>query len=237
MAEAEQVLAAWREEISMGWGNGAHDATLDRLDAPLRGLIEGRTEPAVALAAVGAAAGRDGRALDLVWDWLRALFRRLPRAQQAELDQRALAEAVAAAWVHGILEGSSVTGLGRSPALLELRLRQIYDHCASLGLLADEQYALVVVEVTGAGAASEWLPGVVHRMADALGRHEVVSVLRSDRVAMVVARHPSVATAVQQVHTRLEELPALRHAVIRAWIEPLAPDPSHLGSHLAGLAS
>jgi hypothetical protein len=221
----------------VGWGNGAHDATLDRLDAVLRDLIEERTEPGVALTAVGAAAGRDGHALDRVWEWLRALFRRLPRTRRAELNQRALAEAVASAWVDGVLEGSSGTGVGRSAALLELRLRQMYDHCASLGLPADEQYALVVVEVAGAGAAKEWLPGVVRRMADALGRHEVVALLRPDRVAMVVARHPSVATAVQRLHTRLEELPVLRHAVVHAWIEPLAPDPSHLGGHLAGLAS
>jgi hypothetical protein len=237
MADAEQVLAAWRAEIRAGWGNGAHEVTLDRLDPVLRDLVEGRADPGAALAAVGAAAGRDGHSLDLVWEWLRALFGRLPRSRQAELDQRDLAEAVASAWVDGILEGSSAAAPGRSPALLELPLRQMYDHCASLGLSADQQYALVVVEVAGAGAATEWLPAVVRLLADAVGRHDVVAVLRPHRVAMVVARHPSVAAAVQQLHTRLEELPALQDGVVHAWIEPLAPDPSHLGGHLAGLAS
>jgi hypothetical protein len=235
MADAEQVISAWREELRAGWGEGAHEATLDEMDRPLHDLVDGRVEPAEVLVALGTKAGRDGHPLDQVWVWLQGLFEHLPRAQRAGLDERALAVAIAGGWAQGVLDAIGESGPDHSPALLELRLRQLYEHCSALGLRAVEQYALVVVDVTGAGAPAAWLPDVVREMVGTFGQHEAVAVLRPDRVAIVVARHPSTAGAVQDLHRRLGAIPALRAAVIRAWVEPLAPDPSHLAGHLAGL--
>jgi hypothetical protein len=45
--------------------------------------------------------------------------------------------------------------------VLELRLRQMYDHCATLGLRADEQYSLVVVDISAAGRTDAWLADVL----------------------------------------------------------------------------
>jgi hypothetical protein len=74
-------------------------------------------------------------------------------------------------------------------------------------------------------------------MVAAFGHRDVVAPLRPERVAMVVARHPSVATAVQSLQASLADVPSLDGAEVRAWVEPLAPDPSHLAGHLAGLSS
>jgi hypothetical protein len=237
VADAEQTIRAWRSDVRAGWGDGPHEAMLDRLEPGLLDLVAGAADTTDVLAALGAAAGREGVPLDQVWEWLQSLFARLPRSRRAELDQRALAVAVGTAWANGVLEPDARAGPARSPELLELRLRQLYDHCASLGLETADQYALVVVDLGGAGPPAEWLPDVVREAVTAFGRHEVVALLRADRIAVVVTRHPSLAPAVQDLQARLGALRSLRSTVIRAWVEPLAPDPAHLAGHLAGLRS
>jgi hypothetical protein len=235
VADADQTLRAWRADIRSGWGVGPHEATLDGLDKLLGELIAGEADPTEVLAKVGVEAGRAGHPLDQVWEWLQSLFARLPRAQRSALDQRDHAVTVATAWANGVLEADATAGPDRSPALLELRLRQLYDHCTSLGLAADAQFALVLVEVGGASPPAAWLPEMAAEATAALGRNEVVALLRPDRIAVVVARHPSLGAAVHHLQERLGELHALRGTTVRAWVEPLAPDPSHLAAHLAGL--
>ncbi len=234
MAGAQETIRAWRDEVRAGWGDGPHDTTLDDLRDVVTGLIGGEVDAATALSSIGVAAGRDGHPLDHVWAWLDALFAQLPRVRRAELDRRELAVAVAGAWAIGVLEVDGDRLPERSPALLELRLRQLYEQCAAVGADAADEYALAVVDVGGAGAPSTWLAAAVGELVGAFGR-EVVAVLRADRLAIVVPRRGGVATTVHDVQQRLGDVHALRGATIRAWVEPLAPDPSHLAGHLAGL--
>jgi len=234
VAGTEHVIRAWRNDVRAGWGQGPRDTTLDELHDTVAGLVSGDLDAETALSRIGAAAGRDGHPLDEVWAWLEALFAQLPRARRAELDRRTLAVAVAGAWAGGVLEWDGHIVPEQSLVVLELRLRQLYDQCAVLGADAADEYALALVEVGGAGAPPNWLPAVLHELFGAFG-HEVVSVLRSDRVAMIVPRHASVASEVHDVQERLDALPALQGATIRAWVEPLAHDATHLAGHLAGL--
>src|SRR4051794_8427629 len=100
----------------------------------------------------GARLGTDGWALEDLAKWVTQLAGHAGAAGEA-LTTFAAGVALATGWADGFLAGSyedgctdPLTGLA-TPAGLALRLRQVYDQCAALGLDPRVAYALLVISV------------------------------------------------------------------------------------------
>ena len=98
-------------------------------------------------------AGDDGWPLAEIARWLETLARISGPSGKGLLTYE-VAVALSAGWADGFLHGASrddcldpTTGLARV-SVLELRLRQVYEHCAALGVEPDLVYALVVVDAS-----------------------------------------------------------------------------------------
>jgi hypothetical protein len=203
-------------------------------------LVERPADVEGALVRFGTRLGSDGWALEDLAKWVSQLAGHAGAAGEA-LTSFAAGVALAAGWADGFLTGSyedgctdPLTGLA-TPAVLALRLRQVYDQCAALGLDPQVAYALLVVSVD--------LPGRSPLVRDA------ARVLLADRVAatfntgetacaagdvicVLASRTPALHDAVQDLVLQLRDVSVLQGAPILTWIEDLPADRDQLAAFL-----
>lgn len=155
------------------------------------------------------------------------------RSSLGPVRRRRLARADAVRWVaHGWAEGfvsalgpagciDALTGLNTAD-FLTVRMDQVYRHCTALGVLANDAYALVVVDVQAEPAALV-AAGRRVAIADCL-RHwfragETLSVNGPHGFVALIPRDPQLPTTVAQLRASLTAHVPAAHP--RAWIEPL----------------
>jgi hypothetical protein len=174
-------------------------------------------------------AGADGWPLAEISRWLEALARIGGPAAKGLLTFD-VAMALSAGWADGFLHGATgdecldpTTGLARV-GVLQLRLRQVYEQCAALGVEPDLVYALVVVDASLADHP------VLERNAArvALG-NETKALFASgetvaadgDRLLILVSRTAELLDRVAILDAALHTHPLLRHDPIATWVERL----------------
>jgi hypothetical protein len=182
-----------------------------------------------AITRFGWQAGEDGWPLAEISRWLETLARVGGPGGRRLLTFDA-AMALSAGWADGFLHGAAhddcldpTTGLARV-SVLELRLRQVYEHCAALGVEPDLVYALVVVDasltdhpVFERNAARVAL---AHEVGTLFGSGETVAG-HGDRVLVLVSRTPDLDDRVAILDAAVHTHSLLRHDPIATWIERL----------------
>ena len=141
--------------------------------------------------------------------------------------------ALSAGWADGFLHGASrddcldpTTGLARV-SVLELRLRQVYEHCAALGVEPDLVYALVVVDASLVEHALFERNAARVALADEVrslfGSGETIAG-HGDRVLVLVSRTPELDDRVAILDAAVHTHSLLRHDPIATWVERLPPN-------------
>jgi hypothetical protein len=203
------------------------------------GSVEG------ALARFGRSAGADGWPLADVATWIGALAEVAGR-EAVSLRGFRSGIAVAKGWAEGFLHGSRedacmdpLTGLATLP-VLELRLGQVYEQCAALGIDAPAAFALIVVDVDLGGR-----PPLVREAARVLMAERIKTLFRSGEtaaeahgpMAVLVSRTPELAGRVRELQAALSALPVLGGAAALVWVEELPGDARQLRRFVLELAA
>jgi hypothetical protein len=182
-----------------------------------------------AVSRFGWQAGNDGWSLPDISRWLETLAR-IGAPTAKGLLTFDMGMAMCAAWADGFLHGAShddcldpTTGLAR-PSVLHLRLRQVYEHCAALGVQPDMVYALVVVDASL--TAHPLLERNAARVALAMETRRLFSsgetvVGNGDRVLVLASRTAELDDRVAILGAALHTHGLLRHDPIVTWVERL----------------
>jgi hypothetical protein len=190
-------------------------------------------------------AGADGWPLDEIARWVEAL------ADSGGGSARALLTfdsgmTLSAGWAEGYLHGAGqddcvdpTSGLARL-SVLELRLQQVYDQCASLGVQPDLVYALVVVDASlmehppiERNAARVALATETKKLFAA---GETIAI-HDDRVLVLASRTPELADRVAILGAALHTHALLRHDPVSTWVERLPADAADLRSYVDDLTA
>ena len=236
------VLVEWRRRVRAGWGLGPHWHTIDGTAALVRSLIDGSSEPCAVLGELGRRCGHDGHPLDQVTAWTNELIEVLPRRMRKRVDQRRAAVALATGWADGALERRHGRGTGVAPmGALQLALEQCYDRCEAIGANASSTYALVVLDVDSGllppVARAAAMAAVASHARRAFTAGEPMAATPTGRLIVLVERRPELANDVRSLVDLCETSPLVAGCSrVQGWIEPLAPDRSHVDAHLAELA-
>ena len=153
---------------------------------------------------------------------------------------------LSAGWADGYLHGAGqadcldpTSGLARL-SVLELRLRQVYDQCASLGVQPDLVYALVVVDASllehpplERNAARVALASETRTL---FAGGETIAI-QGDRVLVLASRTPELTDRVAVLGAALHTHALLRHDPVSTWVERLPADAGALRAFLDDLTA
>jgi hypothetical protein len=197
-----------------------------------------------ALGRFGRRVGAEGWALSEVASWLDVLAD-VAGPAGAGLRDFGAGIAVAKGWAEGFLHGANLegcvdplTGLATLP-VLELRLRQIYDQCAALGVEATQAFGLIVVDADLAGR-----PPLVREAARVVLADRVTAAFHDGEtvaeahgpIVVLASRTSELADRVADLEESLGSLAVLGGAPLLIWVEPLPADASQLTEFVLDLA-
>ena len=228
------TLSAWLQRI------GADGEPLDqRLRDAAIDLIETMyTRPKgldAALTRFGNTLGADGWQIAQVSQWLHLLGRFVTRRQAKVLAHFTSHAAVAQGWAEGFVRGAH-TGMCLDPTtglatamFLRLRLREVYQQCASAGTLPAELYTLVIVDIDTRRLARLDADLLAACVADrALGIfHDGETIARaSDRLLILAANSVGTQERASDLAEQLKRAPSTRRANATVLLDqlPLRPD-------------
>ena len=239
-----ELLCAWSAAsggappgVSARLRDVAQDLALaaDRGDADLPGAVR----------RFGFQAGSDGWVLPEIACWLETLAR-IGGPPARGLLTFDMGMALSAAWADGFLHGAGqedcvdpTTGLART-GVLALRLRQVYDHCASLHLQPDLVYALVVIDASLAEHPP--IERNAARVALATETRSLFSTgetvaIQGDRVLVLASRTPELEDRVAVLGAALHTHALLRHDPIATWVERLPTEAADLRAYLIDMTA
>ena len=168
---------------------------------------------------------------------MRSLVPVVPRRLRTSVRRFDSACRLADAWAAGRLAGQSSPGADRL-GHLEVRLGEVYERCATLGVRVDREIALAVVALDGLPGCEDTRRAVLagaeaeaHRVFHA---GESVVALRFGRILVLAERDPSLAFRTRRLAHAIERSIQLEGVQVRHWVEPLPADQSHLSGHLRG---
>jgi hypothetical protein len=237
--DAAALAARWTAALDprpgLVSGQGA-----DVFDDLVETLVERPADVTGALVRFGTQLGTDGWALEDLAQWVAQLAGHAGAAGEA-LTTFAAGVALASGWADGFLAGSyedgctdPLTGLA-TPAVLALRLRQVYDQCAALGLDPRVAYALLVISVDLPGRSPLVRDAARVMLADRVAttfNTGETACAAGDVICVLASRTPALHDAVQDLVLQIRELSLLEGAPILAWIEDLPADRDQLPAFL-----
>jgi hypothetical protein len=203
-------------------------------------LAERPADVAGALVRFGTRLGTDGWALEDLAKWVTQLAGHAGAAGEA-LTTFAAGVALATGWADGFLTGSyedgctdPLTGLA-TPAVLALRLRQVYDQCAALGLDPRVAYALLVISVDLPARSPLVRDAARVMLADRVAATFATgetACAAGDLICVLASRTPALHDAVQDLVLQVRDLSVLHGAPVLTWIEDLPADRDQLQAFL-----
>jgi hypothetical protein len=234
------AVIAWRTQVVRAWGSGPHLDTIDAVSPIMTNALDGSTSMSEALTALGHRAGFEGHPLDAVVDWVNLLVPVVPRRLRTAVRRFDNACLLADAWAAGRLAGGTGAGADRL-GHLELRLGELYERCATLGMRVDREAALAVVALDGLPGCEDTRRAVL-TAAEAEARRifnagESIVVLRFGRILVLAERDASLAFRTRRLAHAVERSMQLEGVQVRHWVEPLPADRSHLSGHLREVAA
>jgi len=239
MPDAREAVVRWRRHVEQAWGAGPRLATIDAVAPVVVSAIRGTTSMSEALTALGHRAGFDGHPLDEVADWVSQLLPLTPRRVRSSVRRFSSACVLGDAWAAGRLAAGPRNG-GEHMGQLEIRLRELYLRCATLGVRVERQAALAVVALDGLPNCPETRSAVLTDAAAAARRvfngGESIVVLEFGRLLVLAERTPVLAFRTRRLAQAVQGNLQLDGVRVRHWIEPLPADREHLAGHLRVVA-
>lgn len=148
------------------------------------------------------------------------------RARRAELRSfqsvAALTEGWAERYVRGAHSGAcvdAVTGLG-TPAVLRLRLKEIYQHCRTFGITPNEAYCLVVIDADTDDLAPFERDALMISTAGVIGEvfhHGETVVRHRGRVIVLASKSESTRQWTEALVQALQDAPITRSVGLAVW--------------------
>jgi len=171
---------------------------------------------------------------------LKILLNLPPGTIRRRLARRTCAEALARGWAHGTLDLHPPAGDVAPLAMLRLRLHELVEQCASLGVDLGDHYALVILDADTGSLGPDAREPVMREVARAAQRRfrggETVAATESGRVIVLGARHPQLPGVVQSLLAEVQSRPPLAGHRACGWIEPLPSGALHHDALLDDLA-
>ncbi len=183
----------------------------------------------------GAMMGADGWHLERVSTWVSELAARLPRKARKNLRNFLAGAALAEGWAAEYVRGAglsrctdAVTGLP-TPAVLRLRLHEVFSQCAELNVSAGHLYTLVVAEISVDELPAFERDAMYIRLASVVGDifNGGETLARHGRRVVVLASHTQrTAEKVRQLTDHLRSDGVMATAPAFVWTEAL-PGTAH----------
>ena len=229
------AIDTWRQQVEAAWGSDLRRTTLDAVAPLIDSALGGAASMSEALTALGHRAGYDGHPLVEVADWVALLAPLAPRRLRPAIRAHRSAYLLAEAWAAGRLAQPPADGHERMDHL-ELRLGELYEQCAALGLAVDREVALAVVAIHGLPGCAEARQQVMAEATTAAHRiftaGESVVALESGRVLVLAERRPNLPVRTRRLAQAVADAVDWDGVQVRHWIEPLPSDRIHLADHL-----
>lgn len=231
-----ECIAADREPVDQRLMNAAVDL-VETMCARPKGL-EG------ALSRFGNTLGTDGWQIAQVSQWLQLLGQFVTRRQAKELARFSSHAAVAQGWAEGFVRGAH-TGMCIDPTtglatvmVLQLRLREVYQQCGSVGVLPSELYTLVIVDIDtrcDSRLDADLLTACVADMV--IGTfHEGETIARaSDRILILATNTVGTQERADNLADRLGRTPSTRRASATVVLDQLPSQPELLERYVRDL--
>ena len=222
----QTILDEWLSLIQIDAGQqldlGIVDAAthvVDALHTRQRGLRG-------ALRKLGNTLGEQGWPLDQLSAWLEALSSLTKRSHRAELRSFESLAAFAEGWADRYVRGAhsgvcidAVTGLG-TPAVLRLRLKEVYQHCRAFGIAPNEAYSFVVVDTDTDDLAPFERDAVMITTAGVVGNlfHSGETLIRHrNRVIVLASKSDNTRRASSALTDALRDAPLTRSVGMTVW--------------------
>ena len=222
----QTILDEWLSLIQIDAGQQLDLSIVDAATAVVDALHTRRRGLRGALRKLGNTLGDLGWPLDQLNAWLEALSSLTKRSHRAELRSfqsvAAFAEGWAERYVRGVHSGAcldAVTGLG-TPAVLRLRLKEIYQHCRTFGIAPNEAYCFVVVDTDTDDLAPFESDAVMITTAGVVGDifHSGETLIRyRSRVIVLASKSDSTRRSTSAVIEALQGAPITRSVEVAVW--------------------
>jgi hypothetical protein len=190
----------------------------------------------------GRVLGDEGWPSEQVSRWLDVLAELAPQ-HHVVLQHYTTGAAVARGWTAGFVRGAReqrvldpTTGLCTS-AVLELRVRDVYEQCRSVGLPTHVTYALAVVDPGRSGPLIGSADGaVLGLIVSTTFRSGETCAALAGRIAVLAPRTRRLAEQLGQVSSLVRADHLVRHAGVLTWIDQLPESVDQVGDYLLDLA-
>jgi hypothetical protein len=220
------ILDEWLSLIQIDAGKQLDLSIVDAATAVVDALHTRRRGLRGELRRLGNTLGDLGWPLDELNAWLEALSSLTKRSHRAELRSfeslAAFTEGWADRYVRGVHSGAcidAVTGLG-TPAVLRLRLKEIYQHCRAFGFAPNEAYCFVVVDADTDDLAPFERDAVMITTAGVIGDifHSGETLIRyRSRLIVLASKSDTTRRSTAALIEALRDAPVTRSVDVAVW--------------------
>ena len=238
-------------EVLRRWGAGLrpridldHPSIFETAQDLAETLLDQPDDIAGALDRFGRRMGNEGWTLGDVAEWIDGLAEAAgPAAEPLRTFDAGVA--LGQGWSAGFLRGlredgctDPLTGLATAP-VLALRLQQVHDQCAALGLDARQVYALVVVDIDLVGRPPLFRDAarvvVADRIAATFDTGETICETGGP-VVVLVSRTPRLDEQVAALEATIATLAILDTAPVLVWVDELPEHLAHIDRYLSDIS-
>lgn len=240
----QTILDEWLGLIQTDAGHQLDLSIVDSATAVVDALHTHRRGLRGALRRLGNTLGDLGWRLERLNPWLEALSSLTNRSQRAELRSfeslAAFAEGWAERYVCSARSGActdAVTGLG-TPAVLRLRLKEIYQHCRTFGIAPNEAYCFVVVDTDTDDLAPFERDAVMITTAGVTGNvfHSGETLIRHrSRIIVLASKSDPTRRSTDSLIEALRDAPITRSVDVAVWNDEVPMSVVDLDRHLREL--
>ena len=235
------VLDQWLAVIQFDAGQALDLTIVDAAAEVVETLHTRRPGLRGALRRLGNTTGDLGWPLEQLNTWISELSAMTGRSQRTELRSFESVAALAEGWAERYVRGAhagvcldAVTGLG-TPAVLRLRLAEIYQHCRAFGITPTDAYCFVVVDADTDDLAPFERDAVMITTAGVVGDvfHQGETVIRHrSRVIVLASKSESTRHRVEALGEALQAAPITRSANPVVWVDELPASKIDIDRHL-----
>ena len=240
----QTVLDTWLVRIQLDAGQQLELSVVDAASDVVETLHTRRRGLRGALRRLGNTTGDLGWPLDQLNTWIAELSTLTGRSRRTELRSYESVAALAEGWAERYVRGAhsgvcsdAVTGLG-TPAVLRIRLKEIYQHCRAFGIAPNDAYCFVIVDADTADLAPFERDAVMVTTAgvvgDIFGAGETI-IRHRGRVLVLASKSESTRYRTSMLVEALQAAPITRSADLTVWSDELPTSTLDLDRHLREL--